>query len=240
MEVSLGFFDSPENILIRRFSLNYDFLGEETIGINDLSACNLDGLLLPQDGFNQDILDTLKEELNFFPILKGNNLSLNYSEFKNLNPLIAISKLAELNRPWVLKNNLLLIENLFETVGKFKSIIHKEREVFFKEFWHLLKNNLGALDMVLYFNDLENGKNKIIGRKVSGKKYPEISELADTDQKILENLKGPSGTIIFYKDKREFFIKMEVLGSPVLVIGRCFDLTPLQKSLLKSLFKGLE
>lgn len=240
MDFSLGFLDSPENILIRKFSLNKEFLGEETVGMNDLSACNLDGLILSSNEMNEDVLEKLKEELNFFPILNSKKLSLNFSDFKNLNPLMALGKLTELNGPWVLKNNLLLVENLFEVVAKLKNLIHQEREEFFREFYHLVKNNLGAFDMVLYFNDLENGKNQIIKKKLSGRKYPEILQLTEVDKTILESLKGSPETIIFYKDKQEFFIKSDILGSPVMIVGRCFALTPLQNALLKSLFKGLQ
>ena len=108
MEVSLGFFDSPDNILIRKFSFNKDLLSEETVSINDLNTCNLDGLLLSSTDLNEEIQSFLREELKFFPISNSQNLSLNFEDFKTLNPLMALHKLSELNGPWVLKNNLLL------------------------------------------------------------------------------------------------------------------------------------
>ena len=67
MEVSLGFFDSPDNILIRRFSLKKDFLGEETVCIDDLNTCNLDGLLLSSNEINEEDQKVLKDKLYFFP-----------------------------------------------------------------------------------------------------------------------------------------------------------------------------
>jgi hypothetical protein len=240
MEVSLGFFDSPDNILIRRFSLNKDFLGEETVRIEDLSTCNLDGLLLSSNELNEEIQNILKDELKFFPISKGQNLSLNFADFKTLNPLMSLNKLSEINGSWVLKNNLLLIEHLFETVLSLKNTLHKDRDSFLLELWYLIKNNLGAFDLVLYFNDLEKGKNLITKRKITGKKYPEIQNLSDADFKIVETYKAPSGGLIFYKEKQEFLINMDILGSPIILVGRCFNFSPLQKSLIKSLFKGLE
>ena len=240
MEVSLGFLNSPENILIRRFSLQKELLGEETVGINDLNSFDLDGLLLPSTNLDEETLNKLKDELKFFPILKGSQITLNFSDFKNLNPLMALSKINELKTPWILKNNLLLIENFFETVSVLKNSLHKDREAFLGDIWYLIKNNLGAIDLTLYFNDLVNGKSQIIQRKVSGKKHPEIMDLTDADSKILSTLKYPSETIIYYKEKQEFFILMGVLGSPILLIGKCFNFSPLQKALIKSLFKGLE
>jgi hypothetical protein len=47
------------------------------------------------------------------------------------------------------------------------------------------------------------------------------------------------GTINFFQEKNEFFIRMEILGSPVLMVGGCFSFTPLQKSIIKSLIKDL-
>ncbi len=240
MEVSLGFFDSPDNILIRKFSFNKDFLSEETVGINDLNTCNLDGLILSSTEFNEEMQSFLTEELKFFPISTGQNLSLNFEDFKTLNPLMALSKLSELNGPWVLKNNLFLIEHLFETVSNLKNTLHKDRDAFFCDLWTLLKNNLGAFDLVLYFNDLEKGKNLITKRKISGKRSPDIQNLSDADLKIVETYKASSGTLIFYKEKQEFLINMDILGSPIILMGRCFNFSPLQKSLIKSLFKGLE
>ena len=46
MDVSLGFLSSPENILVKRFTLNKEFLGEDIIEIEDLKTLNLNGLLL--------------------------------------------------------------------------------------------------------------------------------------------------------------------------------------------------
>lgn len=240
MEVSLGFFDSPDNILIRRFSLNKDFLGEETICIEDLSTRNLDGLLLSSNELNEETQNILMDELKFFPISKGQNLSLNFLDFKTLNPLMSLNKLSELKGSWVLKNNLILIEHLFETVLSLKNTLHQDRDAFFVELWYLIKNNLGAFDLVLYFNDLEKGKNLITKRKITGKRHPEIQNLSDADFKIVETYKAPSGALIFYKEKQEFLINMDILGSPIILVGRCFNFSPLQKSLIKSLFKGLE
>ncbi|MFI5390447.1 MAG: hypothetical protein ACHQYQ_03725, partial [Bacteriovoracales bacterium] len=110
MEVSLGFFSSPENILVKRFSLNKEFLGEETIGIEDLGSLNLNGLLLSPIQLDEEVLNKLKEENNFFPIQNGNHYSLDYSGFKTINPLLALGKIRDLNSSWALKNNLILIE----------------------------------------------------------------------------------------------------------------------------------
>ncbi len=78
MEVSLGFFSSPENILVKRFSLNKEFLGEDTIGIDELGSLNLNGLLLSSNQIDEEVLNKLKDEINFFPIQNSGNCSLDF------------------------------------------------------------------------------------------------------------------------------------------------------------------
>jgi hypothetical protein len=240
MEVSLGFFSSPENILVKRFSLNKEFLGEDTIGIDELGSLNLNGLLLSPNQLDEEVLNKLKEENNFFPIQKGTLYSLDYSAFKTINPLLALNKIRDLNSSWAIKNNLILIENIFEIISNLKENLQKEREQFLIDLWHLIKSNLGAFGITLYFNDLEEGKKQIIKRKISGQKYPEILVFSETDTKILMALNEIPGAINFFPEKQEFLIKMKALGSPLLITGGCFSFTPLQRSLIKSLFKTLE
>jgi len=240
MEVSLGFLSSPENILIKRFSLNKEFLGEDTIGIDELGSFNLNGLLLFPKQLDEEVLNKLKEENNFFPIQNCDHWSLDFSDFKTINPLLALSKIRDLNSSWALKNNLILIENIFEIISNLKNSLHKEREQFLIDLWHLIKTNLGAFGIILYFNDLEEGKKQIIKRKISGQKHPEILELSETDSKISIALNEINGAINFFPEKQEFLIRMKALGSPILITGGCFSFTPLQRSLIKCLIRALE
>ncbi len=153
---------------------------------------------------------------------------------------MALSKIRDLNSSWALKNNLILVENIFEVISNLKKSLHKEREKFLFDLWHLIKSNLGAFGITLYFNDLEEGKKQIIKRKISGQKYPEILEFSETDSKISIALNEIPGAINFFPEKQEFLIRMKVLGSPILITGECFSFTPLQRSIIKSLIKTLE
>ncbi len=239
MEVSLGYLENPENILIRRFSLNKEFLGEDTLKFEELGGVNIDGLFLSSEELGNDILSELEEENKYIPIQKGNKYSLNYSDFKNLNPLLSLTKLRDMNSSWVLKNNLILLENIFEIVSNLKESLLKERDTFLLDLWHLVKTNLGAFQFSLYYNDLVEGKKEIITRKITGHKIGEKMELTEIDHKILECLKKIPGNFYFFPEKQEIFVKMEIMGSPLLMTGGCLSISPLQRSLMKALKKGL-
>jgi hypothetical protein len=124
-----------------------------------------------------------------------------------------------------------------------------ERTAFFEELWSLLKNNLGATDLKIIYNDIEmakkeSEKNKLIRIKVEGKRNPNPvvgKEMEDKLMKHYENDFVQTFNVSEYNPhKGELVLTASINNSPVLVMARVNQLTRLQKALLNSLFEGLQ
>ena len=89
----------------------------------------------------------------------------------------------------------------------------------------------------------ENEKNKLIKVKVQGERYPELASCDEMDEHILKSYEKDFGNIFditdYNKEKGQLVICANIKKSPILIMANIFQLTRLQKSILSSLFEGL-
>ena len=250
MEFSLGFLKSEEKISIKSFK--GPELTEEQDRLIDLFTLkdeNLQGLFLPNDFYNGQMLSALGDEKLTFPVRKAEDFNLDDEAFRNIDSQTAYGHLIKIQNNWTIQNNLTLIEELFPVVSHLKDLYKNQRTTFFEELWFILKTNLGTQNLTLIYNDLipqseTSKKNILIVSKIIGNKYPEPVPGEEIDSILMDNHKNDfmsSFQIIeFEKEKSELVATASVNQSPILIMANLFNFSPLQKVLMNSLFQGLQ
>ena len=149
---------------------------------------------------------------------------------------------------WILQNNISLLEEIFKVRNHLLGLWPNDRSGFFEELWFILKSNLGASNLVLYYNDIiksknENEKNKLIKVKVKGDRYPDLATCDEMDEHVLKSYEKDFGNIFditdYNKEKGHLVICATVKKSPILIMANVYQLSSLQKALISSLFEGL-
>ena len=79
--------------------------------------------------------------------------------------------------------------------------------------------------------------------KVQGKRYPELATCDEMDEQVLKSYEKDFGSLFeitdYNKEKGQLVICANIKKSPVLIMANIYQFTRLQKSLLSSLFEGL-
>ncbi len=247
MEFTLAFTKNSEQVILRQFS--DDGSGSSKImTIEDMKNEAVSALIYDQANLEEDFISKIESELKFYPIRGNQDFKLSMESFEALNFDAAKAILDKIKDNWVLQNNLSLVEEIFKTRQHLLSLYPNDRSSFFEELWFILKSNLGANNLKLIYNDLikaknENEKNKLVKVKVVGKRYPEPTSINESDEFVLKNYEKDFGNIFeitdFNKDKGQLVICASIKKSPILIMAEITTLTRLQKSILLSLFEGL-
>lgn len=146
-------------------------------------------------------------------------------------------------RNWTLANNLALLENYSATISHLKNLWVNERDQFFEELWSLLKTNLIAENITIIFRDLKKEKEELCYTAVTGTQSPEFLSKPEyeTIMKSYESDFTSAFSITEYnRDRNQLVCTTKINQSSVLIMGDVLELGPLQQSLLKGLFNGLQ
>lgn len=247
MEFSLAYIKNADQIILKSF--DYDgTTSSKILNIDEIKTHSIQGLIYDHEISQEDFLSQIEGELKFYPIRSGAEFQLNHEKFEKLAVNDAKVIFDKLRENWILQNNITLVEEIFKTRSHLLSLYPNDRSSFFEELWFILKSNLGASDLKLFYNDLikaknENEKNKLVKVKVLGTRYPEPTSLDEVDEKILKNYEKDFGNIFditdYSKEKGQLVICASIKKSPVLIMANIYQLTRLQKSVLLSLFEGI-
>ena len=194
---------------------------------------------------DREFMDEIRQEGHYMAIRSDADLKLSFEQFQNLDHPGAQEILERMQRERVLRSNLNLLEELFDTLKHLKELYPDDRMSFFEDLWFVLKNNLGAKDLRLIYNDVpDKEKNALVQVLVEGSRHPR-SATGEKFAKVLmtEYRKhfGPHFEIIEYNDEHHQLAAVASIDkSPLIVIAQVFSISPLQKALLKSLFNGLQ
>lgn len=248
MNFSLGYIKNDNQFLLRQFG------GEERdrgklMDLDELKEADLNGLIYNESFLTEENKPTLFELIRFFPLRKGEEFALSHEAFEDLDEDNAHKIYAKMSEPWVLANNLSLLEELFKVIRHMNRLYPNERTAFFEELWSILKNNLGATDLKIIYNDIEMAKketekNKLIRVKVEGKRNPNPVTGGEMEEKLMKHYENDFTQTFNVSEydphKGELVLTASINNSPVLVMARINQLTRLQKALLNSLFEGLQ
>lgn len=247
MEFSLAFTKSTEQIILKNFNTS-GTSESKILAMEEIKTNPIQGLIYDNELNQDDFFSQIEGELKFYPIRASSDFHLSKDKFENLTNEEAKNIFDKLRENWILQNNITLIEEIFKTRNHLLSLHPNDRSSFFEELWFILKSNLGASHLTLYYNDLikaknENEKNKLIKVKVIGSRFPEPVSVDEMDEKILKHYEKDFGNIFeitdYNKDKGQLVICASIKKSPVLIMANIYQLTRLQKSVLTSLFEGI-
>ena len=196
----------------------------------------------------QVVSQIFEDEKKFYPIISLESINQEGDFFQNASWDQVYPVIENTYSNWVLQKNIMLIDELFGVLEHFSSVWPNQRSSFFEDLWFVVKNNLGCLDLKIIYNDIEigegeRGKNKLVQNRVQGLKYPELYKGEEIDSKIMKNYESEFSNDFsiteYNEEKGQLVVTTCILESPVLIIATIFNITPLQKSLLKCLFNGI-
>ncbi|MGZ3789456.1 MAG: hypothetical protein ACXVLQ_13085 [Bacteriovorax sp.] len=247
MDFTLLYTKNLQQAVLRSFKLS----GAPTSKVVDLAEAKqfpIQGFIFSEDLKNEDFIAGLESEIKFYPIRSNAEFNLSLDNFEKLTYEEAKKIFDRMREHWILQNNISLIAEIFKVRNHLLGLWPNDRSGFFEELWFLLKSNLGASDLKLIYNDLiksknENEKNKLVKVKVQGERYPELAPCDEMDEHVLKSYEKDFGNIFditdYNKEKGQLVICGNIKKSPVLIMANVYQLTRLQKSLLYSLFEGL-
>ena len=249
MNFSLAYVKNSNQVLLKNFIDQQNLEKSLIMNIEELKNHEAKVIFVPNElASEEEVHLKLVNEVRYAPIKKAQQANLDAQQFDGLDYDSAKAIYHKTYSSWVLQNNLTLIGNIFELTDRLKALWPNDRTSFFEELWFLLKNNLGASDLKVFFNHMikakkEGEKNQLTRIKVEGKKVPNPSEAGELGKSLMENYQGKfpdSFDIIEHSENGQFVFLATINQSPIVIMGECQQLTPLQNQLLKSIFTGLQ
>jgi hypothetical protein len=195
---------------------------------------------------------TIEAEGKHCPVVTDSsvNLSLEILDSISAQELETIS--SKIFKSWVLKNNLNLIESLYNTTKHLDNLWLNDRNAFFEEMWFLLKTNIGADKIDIIFHDLKEptdaqkekgAKNQLIYAIVKGEKNQQIFEAKEAQNNLMIEYKNEFNSAFqitdFSKEKQELVITSKLKLSPILILIKTAEFNSIQKSLFTGLFNSI-
>ena len=247
MDFTLLYTKNMQQGVVRTFSMS-TAPTNKIIDLAEAKQFPIQGLLFSEDLKSDDFMAGLESEVKFYPIRSHSEFGLTAESFEKLSYEDGKKIFDKIRDNWILQNNISLIEEIFKVRNHLLGLWPNDRSGFFEELWFLLKSNLGAANLKLIYNDMikaknENEKNKLVKVKVQGDRYPELTSCDEMDEHVLKSYEKEFGNIFeitdYNKEKGQLVICANIKKSPVLIMANVYQLTRLQKSLLTSLFEGL-
>lgn len=247
MEFTLLFTKNHEQGVVKTFRPGEN-ITSKVVDLAEAKNFSIQGYIFSEELKSDDFMSALESEVKFYPIRSNSEFGINVEQFEKL-PYDEAKKIFDRMRDnWILQNNISLIEEIFKVRNHLLGLWPNDRSGFFEELWFILKSNLGASSLKLIYNDMiksknENEKNKLVKVKVQGDRYPELTSCDEMDEIVLKSYEKDFGNIFeitdYNKEKGQLVICGSIKKSPVLIMANIYQLTRLQKSLLNSLFEGL-
>jgi len=255
MIISLGFIRSSSQVLIKELNWQQNSVETKIIDVTDLPDQNLQALFIHDNEHFSSLVSILEKEKAFYPILDSQDENLTLSSFENL-PAQQFKDLylKVLNR-WTMAQNFNSIENSWKITNHFRELWKKDRISFFEEFWYWMKRNLGASDLTILFNDVisteekdENNEKKerpkLTQALLSGTKKANFQQGSAKEKELMQTYLDKFHDVFevteFNPTKGQFVATAQVERSPIIFMARTPQLNQLQRTLLASIFNGLQ
>lgn len=249
MEFTLGYFRSGEQVVLRGYSHNSAEVTEKIIPVQDLNQFSLQSLFYQENLLTDDLKSFIGEEGRFYPIYGQEQFNLAATDLEQMNTEKAWGLLHQSLSKWILVNNISTLEEIFHLSSYFKDMWKSDYHALFEELWFVIKSNLGAQELKIFFNDLatdSEGKDKkaLQTAVASGTRVPHIQAANEAENELVKNYKKFFGThfevLEFDQAKGHFVAVAQLMGGPLLIMAKVYHFNRLQKALIKSLFEGLQ
>jgi hypothetical protein len=256
MIISIGFVRSGSQVLVKELDWNQTSLQSRLIDVTDLPDQNLQALFVDNDEYFSSLSSMLEKEAAFYPVLEAKDENLTYNSFEALPPhQFKELYLKVLNR-WTLQQNLNSVENIWKITNHFRDLWKKDRLSFFEEFWYWMKRNLGSTDLTILFNDVHTIQSKekedtekkerhqLTQSLLSGTKKGHFVQGAAKEKELMQNYLDKFHDVFevteFHSGKGQFVATAQIERSPVIFMARTAQLNQLQRTVLASVFNGLQ
>jgi hypothetical protein len=248
----LAYLKSEDKFLLKSFENGQP---SETIFLDlyELKETPTDLLIVDKDIDLNGISSLLEDQKRFFPIIPSTDLNLDSENFEfaditTLSPILDSAK-----KKWCLANNLDEVETLFDRINYFKDLWVKDRNTALEEIWFFLKRNLGASEISIIFNDLEEltdaqiekgQKPALVQSKLEGYKIPNFFKGTQKETELMkayqEEITAAFEITEFSREKSELVATAKINLSPIIIMAKVDHISPLAMRLLKALFNGLQ
>jgi hypothetical protein len=245
----MGYVKNSNQLIIKEMNFLENTNSSKVIGIEELQDQNLQVLFYEEDQIEDEGLkEAMVISSKFFPIRVANELSLTQDSFEKLENTEAQSVLSKVLSNWILQNNVTLLEELFPVVDHLNALWPNDRTAFFEELWFMLKNNLGASDIRVVYNDLKkigknDDKNTLIQVVVEGDKMPNPKEGSELEKKLMDNYKEEFvnlfSVVEYLPEKGQLVLAGSIKKSPFLVMANVTEFTRLQQSIISTFITAL-
>ena len=243
MELKLGFLANENNLQVLTLDTENCELTNEKADYAQMPKFNLNMLVYNEE--LSHISEKLTEQNKFFPVATfeqiGHTAAPESLEFGGL--LELYHSVAD---RWVIKNNLNSIKNMTQVCTYMKGLWSKDRHAFFEELWYLIKTNTKCSELTIVFHDVqgEEDKESLCYSQVKGTKVPNIqpgTQIEETLMKEYTNDFNGSFNITDYNAQKGQLVACAKIDiSPILIMARIEEFTPLQDALIGGVFNGLQ
>jgi hypothetical protein len=249
MNFSLAFIKNDQQFMLHDFTDNPTETKAKHINLEDLSSHIVQAIFIPKEiSHSEEITNALEQEMNKVAIFPIDEQTLSAEDFDTLKMEQALPLFQKTYSPWVLKNNLTLLETIVPTSNHLKSLWPNDRTAFFEELWHVLRKVLGARTLKLAYNHMQKAqkdheKNKLIRVIVEGDKNPQPIENKELGEALFKNYEGKFNDhfeVHEISDDNQVVCLANVNNSPIIIMAETYGITPIQKSLLTALFDILQ
>lgn len=255
MIISLGFVRSSSQVLIKDLDWRQNSLQSRLIDVTDLPDQNLQALFVDDNEHFSSLISVLEKEKAFYPILEAKEENLNYSAFEDMPAQQFKDLYLKITNRWTLHQNFNSIENLYKITNHFRDLWKKDRITFFEEFWYWVKRNIGSTDLTILFNDIvqseekdENNEKKdrpkLTQSLLTGTKKGNFHTGGAKEKELMQNYLDKFHEVFevteFNSSLGQFVATAQIERSPMILMARTAQLNQLQRTLLASIFNGLQ
>lgn len=255
MIISLGFIRSSSQVLIKELDWVQNSLESKIIDVTDLPDQNLQGLFIQDNEHFSSLVGILEKEKAHYPILDAQDENLTIASFETMPAQQFKDIYLKLSSRWTMYQNFNSIEHLYKVTNHFRDLWEKDRITFFEEFWYWLKRNIGATDLTILFNDVvtteekdENNEKKerpkLTQGLLSGTKKCNFQQGGPKEKELMQGYLDKFHDVFeiteFNGGKGQFVATAQIDRSPVIFMARTVQLNQLQRTLLASIFNGLQ
>ncbi len=244
---------SENNASLKEFNTQAGEISSKRIDSHSIIDESLNLLLIDENDDISAISSLLEKEEKFYPIAPLQSVQMDKDAFEMLEADDLFSLYSKVSARWILNNNIKTIEQLYPTITYLKDLWIKDRNSFFEELWFILKTNLASNELNIIFHDLKEPTEKQVekGEKpklcysyVKGEKIPNLFEGKDQEAYLMKEYDSEFSQFFniteYSKEKGEMIACAKIDLSPVLFMAKLSNFNQLQRSILISLFTGLQ
>ncbi|MFG1499904.1 hypothetical protein ABMA70_06800 [Halobacteriovorax sp. XZX-3] len=246
MQRQIGFIKNQNQIIIRDLNSNTK---SKIADVAEVSEEKFDCIFYSPELLEEEVVHNfLKKESKYTPLHEGNNFFESSEQFEAESNDKLKQVFDKISSNWILQNNIVLLEELFEVVDHLKALWPNDRTAFFEELWHIFKINLGANNLKLIYNDIEDvsknsDKKALVHITIDGDKKPNPVKGKEFEAKLMKHFEeefvNAFQIVEYSEEKGELTICGNILKSPFIIMANIGQITKLQESVLATLIKAL-